>query len=522
MHIPKYRRTGSSSQAERTPASPAEDSPTPQRGSSSDLPSQARAAAPGEQAQRPRVAGLPGLTTEVWGKIAGHIDVQRRQARPTGPAANIQGGATNLIATWLRDNGPRMLEWHPIMEDMRLRGPSGMALAGSSTDSLDLSGGVTMTSVIQAAAKDPTTKRLNLSGNKIGLADAQALAANEAIEWLAVCGCELGVEGAQAVSQNTTFRFLAISENDIQDGGMQALIRNGRYAALDVSYNEIGDDGVYGIEENTSLRALDISGNSVEDPGAQSVARSRTLLEADLSDNLIGTVGAMALAANTVLTRLLLKSNYIDDAGAQAIAANEAFIEVDLSGNGPERDQGDEDDLSGGIAGSGASVDVFAQDTTMDDADAQAVADNEVFIDSDLSSNGSESDLVELEEDPLGGITNPKALVDVYAQNTVIKSLGLGDLEIYDDDIENIRNNRSLIKLGLANNNIANRGAIAVAAHPTLTDVDLRENCIEDEGAMALLANPRITSLDLSDNLLSLMAKEALEAARHRFKKLVY
>jgi len=377
MHVSKYRRTGSSSQAERTPASPAEDRLAPKQGSDSVLPWPARVAALVERGQRPRVAGLPVLPPEVWRIIASHVDVQRREDLPATLATHAEYGVKKLFAS-----------------------------------SAGLGGGEA-----RMIAGHPTLRTVDLSGNKIGREGAQALAANETFDVLMLRRCEMGDEAVQA------------------------------------------------FEHNTKVRRLDVSGNAIGNTGATALARNGTLAELDASDNLIDDEGALALAANALIIKLYLRNNFFGDAGALALASSETLIELDLSGNGAEGDD-------------------------IEDVDQ--------------------------------GIANLAALMRRFGQNKTIKSLGLGDLGITDRDIEELRANTSITRLGLAGNHIGDRGASALGAHPTITELDLRDNFIEEEGVMALLANPRIDTLDLRHNFLSDKAKAALEAARLRFKKLLY
>jgi len=378
MHIPKYRRTGSGDQAERTPAASADDRPTPQRSSTSQttrdqMPRQARAAALVEQGQRPRVAGLPSLPTEVWGQIARYIDVQRRETLPVALALFALGGAKRLTA----------------------------AFAGLGVDDARM------------IASHPTLTMVDLSGNRIGREGAQALAANRKFEVLLLRRCEVG------------------------DQAMQA------------------------FEHNTTIRKLDVRGNAIANDGAAALARNGTLTELDASDNLIDDDGVLALAANTLITRLRLKNNFFGDRGALALASSETLIELDLGGNA---------------------------------ADGGA--------------------------DPDDGIANTGALMERFAKNRTIKSLGLGHLNITDADLAKLATNQSIVALDLSSNCFTDAGAIALAAHPTVTSLDLRDNCIEEAGVMAILANPRITTLDLRNNFPTPRAKAALEEARHRFKRL--
>jgi len=378
MHISKYRRTGSSSQSERTPAAPADDSLAPQQGSTSQLARRARPAALVEPGQRPRVAAMPVLPPEVWRIIASYIDLQGREGLPAILARHAHYGVKRLFA-------------------------AAAGLGGSD---------------VRMIAGHPSYRTVDLSGNRIGREGAQALAASERFEVLVLRRCEMGDRAVQA------------------------------------------------FEHNAAIRRLDVSGNAIGCTGVAALARKRGLSELDASDNLIDDEGVLALAASNYLTKLYLRNNFFGDAGALALASSEMFIELDLSGNGRE---GNDD---------------------MEDVDE--------------------------------GIVNLGALMQRFGQNKTIKSLGLGNLAITDQDISELCPNTSITRLGLCGNRICDRGATALAAHSTIADLDLRDNYIEEEGVMALLANPRIKSLDLRNNFLTPTAKAALEAARPRFEKLLY
>jgi len=237
--------------------------------------------------------------------------------------------------------------------------------------------------------------------------------------------------------------------------------------AIDLSCNTMAFDEVEALAMDTTIISLRLRGCSIRDSGATDFSENTTLRLLHLGSNEIRDLGAISLASNSNFDELDLSDNLIRDPGVQALAAHSRARSLNLS------------------------------DNFFSDIGALALPDNEFFESLDISGNGVEGSDEEI-KGVAGGIANLGALMERFARNTTLMSLGLDRLGLTDDHIQKLMANTSL------------------------TSLSARGNKIGDAGVMAILANPRVTTLDLRDNMLSPSAKAALEAARGRFEKLEF
>jgi len=257
----------------------------------------------------------------------------------------------------------------------------------------------------------------------------------------------VGDDAARIIAEDLAIKEADLRGNKITDLGAEALAQSTSLISLRLGGNSrIRGGGVVDFSSNTTLRLLDLANLNIEDPVAAALGHNPNLRELNLSGNKLMDWGVRALIARSQVTSLNLSDNSFGTIAALALADSRRIQTLDISGNSAD----DPDEVDGAIG---------------------------------LGMLGF-------------GIADLGAVMDRFAQNTTIKSLGLDRLGLQDDHVRRLLRNTSINSLSV------------------------RGNKITDVGVMALLAEPRITSLDLRGNPISDNAKAALEAARDRFKKL--
>ena len=332
------------------------------------------------------------------------------------------------------------------------------------------------------AKAPPSLTLLDITGNLIKDAGAVALAdvlrKNRSLTRVSLGSNDIGAKGGQAIAQalgvNRTLTSLDLSSisgvnrNHVSLLGAQAigamLEGNDVLTELGMAMNGIGPEGLEavtgGLEKNRTLRVLNLCSNSLAASAARvlipALPQTR-LVRLDLSRNAIGDKGAIALAEVLVfckgLYHLDLSENGIGEVGAFDLA----------------------DAIKTGHSGL----------TTL------------IMAGNNVGTKGFASFMLGLKG-------------DLRLQTL---SLARNNVRVEDpaDISDFLAHNRTLTRLDVSKNTLANEGAIGIAAclataTSALVHVDLSSNRIKDDGgvavAEALSKNSTALTVNLRNNIL--------------------
>lgn len=395
---------------------------------------------------------------------------------------------------------------------------------------------------------------------------AEGLRANRGLRRLYVEAAQLSKEGAtalvQAASLHPTLESFFVSDRpsfidprNLREALGDLLRQSSTLQELNLSGNGTEDDGGFGDAEvvslvqgallnpHSALQRLYLNANNIGARGAEALRdlllRNRSLRSLVLSGNALKEAGAIALAeglrGNTTLENLQVDSTKMGARGVKAVvealADQQGLRRLQIKNNEVETSQR-------------SRISQFGDDSTISQAALAgafetSLRENSVLRELDLGFNYMGDTVLlglgrslqtnrTLRQLMLSGnhITDDGVVVlgrALAGRGAVIEVLDLGYNDITSVGIEslaeNIRENRSLVRLSLDNNNVGDEGSIALARafqgqHRKLKILQLRKNNIRDRGAIALAylsaRNPQLRELFLDENTIGIPGGQAM------------